>query len=238
MEFDIQWPPEGELVVRRVISRSRAIPTGKQWSVTLGRMTEWESNVECYGQQIIDVSPSVVTYCEQPFRLWYLCNGERTNHVPDLVAYLDSGRPWVIEFKSDDDPKLADAYDRSVLVEPMLRDAGFDYHVVLGSQLRRQAYLSNAKYLLRYGRTRASPSDFNFASHLLDATGDLSLGAFCKAYKSALDGLRAASRLVMAGHLALDMSVPITEKTVLSWRGASLPHGGQSWLQAAFAVTK
>jgi hypothetical protein len=237
-DFDIQWPQEDELTIRRLVTRSRSIPTGKHWSVTLGRMTEWESSVECYGQKLVDVCPAITCYFEQPFRLRYWWNGKRLCHIPDLLAYPAVGRPWVIEFKADGDRKLEEARQRSEIVAPFFCDVGFDYHIVMESSLLRGSYLQNARYILRYGRASASVGDFNFASDIFEVTGDLTLSAFSRAFKIDVEGIRAACRLLISGHIAIDMALPISAETRLSWRGKPDYMGDLSWLQAAFAVIK
>jgi hypothetical protein len=201
-------------------------------------MTEWESSVECEGQKLADICPAVTFYCEQPLRLKYWWAGKKQSHIPDLLVHLAMGRPWVIEFKADEDPELEDARQRAEIVTPMFRDAGFDYHIVMNSSLLRGSYLANAKYISRHGRERASTGDFNFASQLFEVAGDLTMRAFSKAFTTELEAIRATCRLLRSGHIAIDMKLPVGPETRLSWRGQPDHMRDLSWLRAAYDVIK
>lgn len=236
--ISIDWPAERGTPYRRLISRARSIPTGKTHSVTLGRMTTWESNVECDGQALTDACSSVTYYCEQPCRIAYTVGGLRLKHIPDLIVEGLDHRPWLIEFKADEDPELGDALVRSELLQQPLRDQGFNYAVVTGMTLRRDSYLVNAKTLVRHGRARAAFEDVRFAqSFFTQANPRLLADYLCTATDPRLAWSRLA-RLFFSGYISFDMAAPLKPKTLLSWHGCPDAARGAQWLRAAFDLTR
>lgn len=234
----IDWPADPGIPIRGLISRSRSIPTGKTHSVTLRRMTSWESNVECDGQALVDACPAVTYYCEQPCSIRYEDSGSTKTHTPDLLVEILGDRPWLFEFKADDDPKLTDALARAQGLQPLLRAQGFDYAVVTAAKMRTAAYLANAKLLLRHGRSFALHEDLSHARLRLSRDGSCTLADFLES-STALDlAWGQLARLVLTGYITFDASTPLEPQTVLSWHGCREPTRGAQWLRAAFGLTK
>lgn len=237
-ECEIEWPPSGSLRARRIVSRSRCIATGKSQSLTLGRPTHWESEVERDGQKLVDACRAVRAYGEQPFTIHYRTSSGWHRHVPDLFVNGVMPQPWIIEFKRDDDSELEAARQRADLLAPALRQAGYQYFVVLGSTLRRCSYLKNAKWLLRYGRGCCSLIDLERVRRLYDRTSSLHLNQLGEAFASTREGWCLTARLILDGYLQVDMRLPIDERAEITWSQEPSIEGDISWLRAAFGVTK
>jgi hypothetical protein len=222
--------------MRRIISRSRAIATGKYPSLKLSRWTHWESHVERDGHRLVDVAAHVRTFCEQPVAIRYGDGANVLEHVPDLLVRLDTPKPWLVEFKTDEDEELPFARARARLLHQPLAQRGFHYFLTVWSSLKLGAYLANARWLRRYGRHRIDLVQRERVRTLMRRFGALTLRQVGEAFDTPRQGWRAAAALVLEGDLRLEMSKPIDENTVLVW--ASTDSGAGTWLSAAFGETR
>jgi hypothetical protein len=234
---DVVLPPPGQLRVRRIISRSRTIPTGKYPSVKLERWTHWESEVECNGQRLVDVCPAVLTFGEQPLTVHFEAGGQRHKHVPDLILRRADVRPTLIEFKSDDDEKLEEARQRAALLRPCLYEHGFNYILVLGSTLTRDAYLKNAAWLRKFAGKALPLVHYECARRAFDSTGSMSLREFLPVLGLPQVALWTLSRLILSGRIAHSMKEPMNPEKLLRWVPSNTQEAGLEWLQAAFNET-
>lgn len=234
----IDWPPDHELRVRKIISRSRAIPTGKHWSSTLDRNVHWESDVECDGQTLADACPGVSSYREQPCKIVFLGGDETYVHIPDLHIDGALPRPLLIEFKSDNDPKLGDAVSRARTLTPVLREAGYDYHVVLGSALRRSNYLRNARLITRFARRPPSELDIATGARRFRGKSRMTGADYLNGRTSEVRALQSMYRLIFGGYITVPMHERLTDQTTLTWHGCPAREEGIQWLQAAFALIR
>lgn len=234
----IDWPPDGEIRARNIISRSRAIPTGKHWSSTLARSVHWESNVECDGQILADACAGVATYREQPCKIRFRDDGANQTHVPDLFVDGALPRPLLIEFKSDQDPHLSDAIARALVLTPALREAGYDYHIVLASTLQRSNYLANARLILRFARQAPTELDIALATKAFEKKYQLPTRDYLRGRTSDVSALQGMYRLILGGYITVPMHEPLTDQTPLTWHGCPAREEGIQWLQAAFNLTR
>ncbi|GAB2551729.1 hypothetical protein GCM10027065_23500 [Rhodanobacter koreensis] len=147
-------------------------------------------------------------------------------------------QPWIVEFKRDDDPELEAAYHRAELLAPVLKQAGYEYLVVLGSTLRQHSYLKNTKWLLRHGRHPCSLVELERVRRLYGRSHSLRLSQLTQAFGSICEAWRLTARLILDGHLHVDMRVPVDEQAVITWLQEPYAEGEISWLRAAFGVTK
>ena len=233
---ELHWPPPGQLRVRRIISRSRAIATGKYPSLKLGRWVHWESKVERDGQRLVDVAPNVSYFGEQPVKIDFGCEDCILSHVPDLLIRFFVGTPWLVEFKDDNDPELEFARARATLLGGPLAVLGFRYVLVVHSDLKREAYLSNALWLRRYGRRPHNIVTWERARRLFSHFGTMTLREFCSAEGDHHQAIRSAAALIRSGEISVDMAEPIGLESPLCWREDQ--NGGAAWLSVLFEGTK
>lgn len=234
---EILLPPAGQLRVRRIISRSRTIPTGKYPSVKLGRWTHWESPVECDGHRLVDVCPAVSSFGEQPLTINFAVGSLRHQHIPDLILRREGHRPALIEFKSDDDEKLEEARQRAFLLTPCLRAQGYEYYLVVGSSLARGAYLENATWLRKHAGKPLPIELYETARAAIEPAGSMTAAEFLSALDSPQLGMWSLSRLVLAGRIGFSMKDPFHSEQQLRWFPSNATSVGLTWLQAAFNAT-
>lgn len=127
--LDISYPKPGKLRSRKVVSRSRARPTGKYPSWKMGRMVQWESVNELNAFRLLDASPEVLSFSEQPVAIKFILDGENLTHYPDVLVQYRNGRElWEIKPKSE--AVKPDVVARTLFMQAALPAFGFTYQLV------------------------------------------------------------------------------------------------------------
>lgn len=131
----INWVRPGERA-RPVVRRSNYRSTGKFPSRKNGRMVQWESKNELAAIRILEASPSVARYADQPAVISFSnADGATSVHYPDLLAELISGARLLIEIKPDRDSHDPALLARTQHLTPLLKAKGIHYIVVSSRQL-------------------------------------------------------------------------------------------------------
>lgn len=205
--LEVEFPADGKLRARKVVTRSRARATGKYPSWKMERMVEWESQNELNAFRLLDATPAVQAFHEQPLALKYLLNGKAHRHYPDvLVEWGHSRELW--EVKTASDAGRPEFLERTRVLQALLPELGFSYKLVVAEELSKQPRLDNVLLLLKYGR---SPVDAIHRERLRLVMAE----AGSVAWQSALDGSFGPSgrellaRLVLEGVLVADLDTPI-----------------------------
>jgi hypothetical protein len=73
--------------------------TGRWYSDKLGREAGYESHQELELMQLLEASPLVRSYCEQPVVIPYQVGADASSYYPDLLVTLDDGRNLLVEVK-------------------------------------------------------------------------------------------------------------------------------------------
>lgn len=217
--LEITFPEEGRVRARRIVSRSRARPTGKFPSWKMGRMIQWESTNELNAYRLLDANPAALAYHEQPLTITYKLNGEIHKHYPDtMVQWGDSRELW--EIKEASDASRPEVAARTRLMEDALPQLGFAYRIVLAEDLAKEPRLSNVLSVLRFGRapvpdleTERLRQTFAVAQEI--TWGEVLDGALGKY------GRNYVCRLVLEGKLFVDLERPVTPNSIISWVAAS-----------------
>jgi hypothetical protein len=74
--------------------------SGEWYAPSLNRLVGYESGVELWFAQHLEISTMVQTYCEQALEIPYHLYGIRRTYYPDFVVDLTNGRRLVIELKA------------------------------------------------------------------------------------------------------------------------------------------
>ena len=88
-----------EFVSRRPLpewapAKSGVFPSGK-----LGRLVQFDSELELLLLRQLEVDARVVDYKEQPFTIPYVVGGEAHEYTPDVIVQLEDRRAFVVEAK-------------------------------------------------------------------------------------------------------------------------------------------
>lgn len=209
--ISIEYPQEG-VRARRVVTRSRARPTGKYPSWKMGRMVQWESHNELNAYRLLDANPAVLAFYEQPLVIRYHLDGEQHIHYPDTLVRLVTGRElW--EVKSAAEAARPENASRTRFMTEALPNHGFTYRMVLAEDLAREPRLSNVLTLLKYGRQPVGILEREQLRLLLEKTGGLCWGAATSG-DLGLRGRFLLARLALEGRLHVDVDVRLDAKTI------------------------
>lgn len=211
----IDFPTEGKVRSRRIVSRSRARATGKYPSWKMGRMMQWESENERNAYRLLDANPAAIAYHEQPLTITFQLNGEVHRHYPDtLVQWGHSRELW--EIKTAADASRPEFTQRTRLMEKALPQLGFSYRMVLAEDLSKEPRLSNVLTMLRFGRAPVQLLAIEQIRQAFLVAGAITWGAV-------LDGIfgkysrNHVCRLVLEGVLCLNLDQPLTAETKIAW---------------------
>lgn len=170
--LSVDFPEDGKIRARKVISRSKARPTGKYPSWKMGRMVHWESQHELNAFRLLDANSAVLEFFEQPLVIHFILDGEHHRHYPGVLVNLRATRElWEIKPASEiTDPWVI---ARTRFLQNHLPQKGFSYHIVIGEELAREPRLSTTLTLLKFGRSPISMIEREQVRLLLESTNEI-----------------------------------------------------------------
>lgn len=190
---------------RKVVTRSRARPTGKFPSWKMGRMLQWESLAELNAMRLLDATPAVRSFAEQPAVVRYSLNGESRIHHPDLLVERDNDLKELWEVKSAKDAAREEVAARTTLLQAALPTYGYEYRMVYAEQLRRQPRLSNVLEILKWGHGPITAVERERVRAILTQLPAVTWGAAVSGVLGR-SGRHSLCRLVLEGMLAFDLN--------------------------------
>ncbi len=212
--LSLEFPPDGQLRVRKVVTRSRERQTYKYPSWKMDRMIECESLNELAAARIYDCDPRVVSFHEQAVVIHYLMDGEKRTHVPDFVVRRNS-RIDIDEIKDGpgaDDPEVQ---ARTDLLTPLVAHLGLNYRVRAVDQERLAPIQKFCRSVLKFGRSEPTILERESARRLFARRKSITWGQItngCLGKRSRF----VAARLLLEGNvLAEDCQGPLHDHTVL-----------------------
>lgn len=203
-------PPPGEIRMRNLVHRGAPRPVFKTTSVKLHRVVQCESALEHEAALLLDVSPTVRSFAEQPVRIRYLADGEWRSHIPDFAVLFANQITFVeIKFEKDVD---AEVRDRTRLMEERLDASGAGYCLVTERHLRQGNHVQNALRVLRRARHAISEGQLLATLEKLRSTERLPLAAFGWSVADSQDAVGIA-QLIMSGHAAIDSQGSLSDRS-------------------------
>lgn len=207
--------PQDAARARKVISRSNAHISGKWPSFKNGRAMHYESANERNAFKLLDASPEVISYLEQPCVIKYVIDGVDHLHFPDiLVIYPTHRELW--EVKTEEDAKNSDVAKRTALIAKELPFLGFQYKMVMAEDLKKNPRLNNVTHLLRYGRACVTMQEREqirqiFKKNHFQAWGNFQFGSAGAIHRKAI------CRLILEGFVTVNLNLPLESSTVLTY---------------------
>ncbi len=200
---------------RKVVTRSRARPTGKYPSWKAGRMLQWESPHELNAFRILDADPDVRTFREQPCVIRYTLAGESRIHYPDVLVESGS-RLELWEIKPAVDASKTDVAERTRVLAEDLPRLEYAYRLQAAEDLAREPRLSNALALLKFGRAPVPALTRERLRRMTKASSGIPWGAVVSG--SLGPAIRAAvCRLALEGVLSFERERPLVGDSRLLW---------------------
>lgn len=210
-KIQIIFPQDGKIRSRKVVKRSNARNTGKYPSWKMQRMMQWESVHEGNAMRILDATPHVASFNEQPCEIIYTLNGVQHRHYPDLLVIQKYSREfWEVKTRSD--AERPDVAERTAFLANNLPEYGYGYQLILAEVLAKQPRLDNVKRLNKLGRRPVSIFEKECIRRLFTNEPVISWGVFEQQPQKVL---RNICRLILEGKLNIDLNVPISTATLI-----------------------
>lgn len=199
------------MLARKVITRRGRRFRGYFPSTKLGRMVAWESLLERDAILLLEFSPGVSSYQEQPTLMQYADGTRIRDYYPDFELELTSGKRIHVEVKTAyqlSKPEIAAKYTAISEHYARLRHG---YRIVTEAEICREPLQTNLRtlaYLVgRKGRTLPSFQE------LIDRFG--SMATPFRTFDAEL-GKDTTLRLIACGWLECDLNLPLTGDTPVS----------------------
>ena len=208
-KIQIIFPKDGKIRSRKVVKRSNARNTGKYPSWKMQRMMQWESVHEANAMRILDATPHVASFNEQPCEIIYMLDGVQHQHYPDLMV-IEGNHREIWEVKTEADANSPGVADRTAFLIEALPDYGYEYRMVFAEVLAKQPRLDNVKRLNKLGRRPISSIEQERIRRLFTHEPVISWGVF---EQESLERLRNISRMILEGKLSIDFNQPISPAT-------------------------
>lgn len=197
-----------QILSRKVVTRRGRRFRGYFPSHKLGRMVAWESLLERDAIYLLEFSPGVLSYQEQPTVIQYFDGLQMRDYYPDFELVLMDGSWAHVEVKPSAQiakPKI-EAKLRAIATH--YRERGQNFRIVTEQYIHREPLLTNVRTLsyLVGRRGHSLPT----AAELVQAFGSspLRLGVI----QSEL-GEDIALRLLATNQLVCDLTQPLTAQT-------------------------
>jgi hypothetical protein len=208
-KIQIIFPKDGKIRSRKVVKRSNARNTGKYPSWKMQRMMQWESIHEGNAMRILDATPTVSSYNEQPCEIIFTLHGVQRRHYPDFMIIERNFREFW-EIKTEADANSLEVAERTAHLALVLPEYGYGYRVVSAEVLAKQPRLDNVKRLNKLGRQQVSSLEQERIRRLFAHKADMSWGIF---EQQSAESIRNVSRLILEGKLSIDFNQPINSAT-------------------------
>ena len=222
-ELAIRFAPPGTLA-RPVVKRSNARKTSKYPSWKMGGMLQCESENERNCMLLFDLCPWVKSYRPQPCVIEYRLNGHEFKHFPDVLAHTHSGNE-LIEVKPRKFANQPDIVRRTMHLTEILPAYGYRYRLLLAEDLALNPRLENVELIKRLGKVEVPALQRERIRILFQQHPSIPWGALQQDKQLAMH----VCRMVLEGHLNIDLNQPLTDNTPVRWAINPIQSGGASW---------
>lgn len=141
--------------VRRIGLKNFSL-SGNIVSLKANDLISFESSLERDYINLLEFNSSVITYCEQPLKIFYTIGAKKSYYVPDFYVKFNDGRKdEIIEIKYKEDiAKNRKKYINKFKAAKLFCETNnMSFRVVDEAEIRTP-FLTNCKFLLPYRRTR------------------------------------------------------------------------------------
>ncbi|MGE4294340.1 MAG: TnsA endonuclease N-terminal domain-containing protein [Campylobacterales bacterium] len=212
-------------MARKIPKNYRSV-TGTFPSLKNGRSVSYESLLERDLFLLNEFDSDIATYEEQPFTIQYDRNGKNTNYTPDCLINYQPGLalpPCAIEVKFSDEIKRDKTFFEAkfAAIEDYLRANDMDFQIFTELSIRT-VRLENARHIYSHAflSDRIKVTDALVAiRRLKQATLGEIQDLFSKNPYERAEWLPYIWNAVAHGKAAIDMDEPITNSTLIRWRG-------------------
>lgn len=204
--------------VRKVVTRRGRHIRGYFPSKKLNRMVAWESLLEKDALLLMELSPGVLSYQEQPEEISYWDGQAMRGYVPDLRVHLYEETSMLVEVKPAEELERPSVRAKYEQIAQQLQEQGEHFLILTDQEIRKEPQYSNLCQLLyRYNH---SPS-------LLPSAREIGMQLTGREQATIQDclgllGASATYALIAKGLLVADLSLALTPASPVH-----LPEGGR-----------
>jgi hypothetical protein len=156
----------------------------------------------------------VLSYREQPSRIYYTLDGKRRRYTPDLLVERRT-KKQIVEVK----PKAKAEQEKFVrlfrVAEEICRRGGYEFKVATDETIRLQPRLDSVKLLYKYARTPILPQHQIGCHELFAGRQEAPLGEVTQFFASRNTGQQVVYALIYCGVLSVDLTEPLTQDCVV-----------------------
>lgn len=196
------------MLARKVVTRRGRRFRGYYPSAKLGRMVSWESLLERDAILLIEFSPGVVTYREQPVEIRYPFGAGTRSYFPDFEITLANGKQAHVEVKTVAELARPEVSGKFTAVAEHYERIKLDFIFLTNEEIQREPLQTNLR-TLSYLSHREEPIGWNV--HKLSQM--LGAGAIPFRDCEAKLGKVLTQRLIAGGVLQMDLHLPMAGDT-------------------------
>lgn len=196
------------MLARKVVTRRGRRFRGYYPSAKLGRMVAWESLLERDAILLIEFSPGVVTYREQPMEIRYPFGADTRSYFPDFEISLVNGKRVHVEVKTVAELARPKVSAKFTAVAEHYERIRLDLIFLTDEEIRREPLQTNLRTL-------------SYLTHHIELTGwnprtlsqMLGDGAIPFRVCESKLGKPMTQRLIAGGVLQMDLHLPMAGDT-------------------------
>jgi hypothetical protein len=202
------------VLARKISNTGTRSLIGKFPSLKTGRVVWYESLLERDYMYLLEIDSDVISYWEQPGRIYYTLDGRRHHYTPDLLVERRREKQ-IVEVK----PKKKaeeEKYRRLFRVAgESCRKEGYEFRVATDEMIRLQPRLNGVKLLYKYARTPLLPQHQIGCHEFFTVRQEAPLGEVTRFFASRGIGQQVVYALIFRGVLSVDLMRPLTREAVV-----------------------
>lgn len=196
------------MFARSALTRSSRGFRMKFPSVKLGRMVECESLLEADAVRLLEFSPGVLSYQEQPARIQYWDGEKMRDYYPDFRLNLSDGRVVHLEVKRSEELAKVTLKNKFSAIARHYAETGTHFRIATEREIRKEPLQTNLRRLC-YHRSHATQD----LPSITKLTYELGLASIALNKVEQLLGPKMTWRLLALGHLECDLNREISSET-------------------------
>jgi hypothetical protein len=202
------------MLARKISNAGTRNLIGKFPSLKMGRIVWYESLLERDYMYLLEIDSDVISYREQPGRIYYTLDGRRRHYTPDLLVERRREKQ-VVEVKPKKKAE-AEEYRRLFrIATEICRREGYEFRVATDEMIRLQPRLNGAKLLYKYARTPIPPQHQIGCHEFFTVRQEAPLGEVTRIFASRGIGQQVIYALIFRGVLSVDLMRPLTRAAVV-----------------------
>lgn len=196
---------------REPVTRSRMTVRGRFPSKKMGRMIDWESQLERRACYLFEFSPAIHAFREQPEPIQLIMSDRIAKYTPDFELIDFNGCIWIVEIKPLAHLQDAEVYEKLVAASLKYQSQGYEFIVITDEELINPVLESNLNLLRNY-QTHHTPDELiQHALHWLQSLDSPTLLGLSEYLGSLATAYALLANLV----LTVDLHTPLCPKAIL-----------------------